>query len=154
MRAADLAARSRISDAIRRHRGLFDLTRDDLGRNLCKAATDGVQGCFATETDPDGNRWPDLSPAYEQWKSFQFPGDPIGVLFRVMANPREVAGDIQVSDDLAVVTYGISEQARQEATWFQDPQNRNQPPRKFFGLTESARAESRSILDDRLKNGV
>jgi hypothetical protein len=54
------ASLSKIQADINRHRHLFDLDRDDPGRKLCKAATDGVQECIANETSPDGR--PDNSP--------------------------------------------------------------------------------------------
>lgn len=135
---------------LERHKHLFDLTRDDLGRRLCKASTDGVQRCIADECTPEGQPWVPLSEAYEEWKSFQFPGNPMGVLYQHMANPREVAGKVQVTTNQAVVTYGVSDQAKQEATWFQEGSGRpghGQPPRPFWGFTDESLAEVAKILD-------
>jgi hypothetical protein len=146
MKAA--AAMARIASDMDRHRHLFDLARDDLGRKLCKAGTDGVQGCIDRQESPEGVRWADLSATYEEWKSFQFPGNPIGVLHQHMADPHEVAGDIVVSPEHAVVTYGITDQARQEATWFQEGDG-HQPARPFWGLTADALKEAEGLLDAR-----
>jgi hypothetical protein len=136
-----------VKAAIERHRRIFDLAENNLGRDFCKAATDGVQANIAGEHDPDGNPWPPLSPDYDEWKSFMYPGQPMGVLHQVMANPHEVAGEVEVTPELATVTYGISEQAREEAAAFQ-------ARRKFWGLTEDSRKASKAILDERFRNGV
>jgi hypothetical protein len=148
------AASAKIVAALGRHKKLFDLTRDDLGRRLCKVATDGVQECIAGQHAPDGSPWPPLDKHYEEWKSFHFPGLPMGVLHQHMANPHEVAGEVVVTADGAKVTYGISDLARREASWFQDPEDGRQPPRRFWGLTEKSRAESRNLLDKRFKDGI
>jgi phage gpG-like protein len=144
------AALARIHADLARHKNLFDLARGDLGRKLCKAATDGVQYSIAREEAPDGSRWADLSTAYEEWKSFRHPGNPIAVLEGTMANPREVAGEVEVAPHRAAVTYGVSDRAKQEAVWFQEGSAR-QPPRPFFGLTPEAVKEARSLLDDRFR---
>jgi hypothetical protein len=141
-------AMAKIKADMDRHRHLFDLDRDSLGAKLCKAATDGVQECIANEESPDGVAWAPLSEKYEEWKSFQFPGSPMGVLHQIMANPHEVAGEVRVTAHEATVTYGVSEQARDEAVWFQEG-DANQPPRPFWGLTTESKQESKSILDAR-----
>jgi hypothetical protein len=142
------AALAKIRADIARHKKLFDLERDELGKHLCKAATDGVQECFAGQHSPDGEGWEYLSPKYDEWKSFQFPGNPIGVLHQVMANPNEVAGEVVVTPDKATVTYGISDQARDEAVYFQEG-NSHQPERRFWGLTETSVDKSKTLLDAR-----
>lgn len=144
------AAMSRIRADMDRHRHAFDLDRNNLGRDLCKAATDGVQATIAAEESPDGKRWDELSEEYDEWKSFQFPGEPIAVLHQIMADPHQVAGEPPaVTADLAEVTYGITEQAKQEAAWFQEGGN-GRPARPFWGLTAASIAESGRILDARL----
>jgi len=142
------AALAKIQSDIARHRELFDLTRDKLGADLCKAATDGVQANLANETQPDGNRLADLSTAYDEWKQFHYPGQQISYLHGVMDNPREVAGEVAVSTDQAEVTYGVSEQARQEYDRF-SAGNDHQPPRPTWGFTRASESEARTILDAR-----
>ena len=146
----------RIKAILDRHRTLFDLQVDGLGQELCAAATDGVQACIAGEHAPDGTPWTPLSEAYEEWKSYQFPGQQMAVLYGLMADPREVAGEIDVSPERAVVTYGTSEEARQQAVWFQEGSGRpghGSPPRPFWGFTDESLARVRAILEKRLKDG-
>jgi hypothetical protein len=146
-----MAMPAKILQDMERHRKLFDLSEGNLGKDLCKAATDGVQECIAREESPDGKRWDDLSPKYAEWKAFQFPGEPVGVLHKTMADPHEVAGLVDVAESWAEVTYGRSDQARAEAEWFQDPKNPNQPPRKFWGFTAESLKAVREILDARFR---
>jgi hypothetical protein len=141
----------KIKASLAKHRKCFDLVEGGLGRELCKVATDGAQACIAGQQAPDGSPWPALSPAYEEWKEFHHPGLPMGLLFGVMANPREVAGTIEVTPDKATVTYGVSAEARAEASYFQEG-DEHQPPRRFFGLTDESRARSKEILDERFKS--
>jgi hypothetical protein len=144
-------ALEKIRADLERHRRLFNLDRGGLGAALCKAATDGVQECIAGEHSPEGAAWPALSERYEQWKSFEFPGQPMGVLYQHMADPHEVAGEVEVTATRAMVTYGRTDQARAEAVFFQDPEGSNQPPRKFWGFTDESLKEVRKLLDDRFK---
>jgi phage gpG-like protein len=148
------AALDRVRAALERHKKLFDLTEDALGRKLCKAATDGVQECIADEKTPDGQAWVPLSEHYEEWKSFHYPGNPMAVLKGIMANPREVAGEVVVRPDHAVVTYGVTDEAREHATWFQEGGGRpghGQPARPFWGFTSASLDEVREILDERFR---
>jgi hypothetical protein len=143
------AAFVKIKADLERHRHLFDLDRDRLGEDLCSAATAGVQECIAGQHAPDGTPWDKLSPAYDEWKSFQFPGEPIAVLYKHMADPHEVAGEVEVAALRAVVTYGISDRAKQEIVWFSEG-DADQPPRPFWGFTAASLAEAGKILADRL----
>jgi hypothetical protein len=140
----------RVRATLDRHRKLFDLTRDDLGKALCKAATDGVHENIAGEHAPDGTPWDKLSAGYAEWKSFHYPGQAMGVLHGTMANPREVAGRPDVATDRAEVTYGVTERARKEYAWFSegDPAA-NRPARPSWGFTAASLAEVGKILDAR-----
>ena len=143
-------AMAKIKADLERHKKLFDLSVDHLGRDLCKAATDGAQECIADEKAPDGSAWPPLSEAYDEWKSFHYSGRPMGVLHQVMANPHEVAGEVEVSAERATVTYGVSEQAKAEASWFQEG-DQHRPPRRFWGFTDASLSRAREILDARFE---
>jgi hypothetical protein len=143
------SAIAKIRADLERHRRLFDFTQDELGKKLCKAATDGVQECFAGSHSPDGEGWEYLSEKYDAWKEFHYPGQPIGVLHGIMSDPHQVAGELDITPSLARVTYGITEAARDLAVWFQDPEGSNQPPRRFWGLTENSKSASKEILDAR-----
>lgn len=143
-------------DRITKVRQAMDLTHDGLGEALCKAATDGVQACLAGEHAPDGSSWKELSDRYEGWKSFHYPGNQISLLHGLMDNPREVAGEPGPNTpERAIVTYGVSEQARLEAEWFQKGSGRpghGAPERPFWGFTDDSRQKIKEILEARLKS--
>lgn len=148
---ARVSGRAEVHADLARLRTLFDLTRGGLGATLCGIATDGVMDNLADEKDADGNRFAALSPDYEAWKSRNFPGQPIGLLHHLMADPAQVSGVPDVSRDRAAVTYGVSEEAREEAAWFieGDPE-RNRPARDFWGLTREALRLVDETLEERL----
>jgi hypothetical protein len=141
-----------LSDLDRIADGL-DFTRDGLGDALLEAAADGVARSFVDQTDADGNHWPELSARYETWKAKHYPGAPMGVRDGVM---REgLPGERNVTKDLAVYTFGTTDEQRQECAWFSEgdaPSNR--PPRPFVGLTDASRARCREILLDHLRDLV
>jgi hypothetical protein len=151
------AALEKIRADMERHRKLFDLSRDNLGRDLCKAATDGVQENIANQVDPKGAPWPSLTFGYSQWKAEEYPGRPMGVLEGLMSDPDEVAGELDISENQASVTYGKTEQARTEAEWFQEGKKAkdgtmHQPPRPFWGFNEGSLKKVAEILDDRFRD--
>lgn len=142
------AATSRIKATIERHRHLFDLDRDGLGHSLCSAATSGVQRNIAGECSPDGTPWPPLSPRYAADKAFDYPGNPMAVLHGLMANPREIAGEVVVERHKATVVEGVTELAKKEYSWFSEG-DADRPPRPSWGFTTSSEAEAKQLLDAR-----
>lgn len=149
--AVRVTGRTKAHDDIARMRSLFDLTRDDLGKTLCEIATDGVMDNMQDETDPDGNPWAPLSDAYGAWKANQFPGQPMAVLHHLMADPAQVKGIQAIARNEAVVTYGVSQEARDEAAWFiEGDEARNRPPRNFWGITGPALQLIDEMLEQRL----
>ena len=132
-------------------RNLFDLKRDGLGALLCAIGTDGVQDNLAAEITPDGEAFADLSPLYEAYKEAHFPGQPIAVLHHLMADPAQVAGIVRVNSHEAEVTYGVSGEARAEAEWFIEG-NERQPPRDFWGLTKEALQRIGETCDARFES--
>lgn len=141
--------REKVRDDLVRMRDLFDLSKDDLGRTLCEIATDGVMDNMQDETDPDGGKWEPLSDAYGKWKANQFPGQPMAVLHHLMSDPAQVKGILAISRNEAVVTYGVSEQAREEAAWFIEG-GPNRPARNFWGITGPALQLIDETLEQRL----
>lgn len=134
-------------------RTLFDLTKGGLGATLCGIATDGVMDNLADGRDADGNPFAALSPDYEAWKSRNFPGQPIGLLHHLMADPAQVSGVVDVARDRAAVAYGVSEEARREAEWFiEGDAAHNRPPRDFWGLTGEALRLVDETLEERLNS--
>jgi len=151
--SAKVTGRSDVHADLARLRSLFDLTKGGLGATLCGIATDGVMDNLADELDADGNRFADLSEGYAAWKSRQFPGQPIGLLHHLMADPAQVSGTLDVTPDRAEVAYGVSQEAVDEASWFieGDP-SRNRPPRDFWGLTKEALRLVDETLEQRLES--
>jgi hypothetical protein len=133
--------------------GCFDLelprAGGTLGEKLLDLAAEGVIDCFLTETDPDGNPWPPLSPTYEQEKQKLVGSQPIGYLYGLLADPAEIVGRRTITADTASMEYGVTQAARDEADWFEtgDP-SRNRPPRPFYGITRTAETRIGRFLDD------
>lgn len=147
---------ARIIADLERHARAFDMTEDKLGESLCAAFTNGVATSIAAQQAPDGTPWADLSEAYAEQKSRSYPGKPIGVRLGLMAASDEVAGDVIVlAPETAMVTYGVTPEARDEAAWFQrgDP-GQNRPARPFWGMTPAAESETQRILAERLKSVI
>ena len=146
---------ARIIADLERHKTFADLTSDGLGDQLIDCAVMGVSECIAGEHDTEGNPWPELSEKYAEWKEWHYPGQQMGVLHFVMARIEEIRGTVYMSTDEARVTYGVSQQARDEFAWFNegDPA-KNRPPRPCWGLTKGSIDASTQILDDRFKRIV
>jgi hypothetical protein len=141
-----------ILDDLRELANLFDLElpRDGgvLGEKLLDIAAAGVADCFLTESDPDGSAWAPLSESYAEMKAERVGGKPIGELYGLMSDPQQIRGERVVRADSAVMTYGVTDDAKAEAVWFQDPETgRNQPPRAFYALTREAVALANDMLD-------
>lgn len=137
-----------IQRDLRKHLDAFDLRRNGLGRELCGITTDGVQDTIAAQQTPDGDPWAPLSEPYATSKARNFPGQPMGVLHHLMADPAQVSGIVRVTRNEAAVTYGVSEEAREEAEWFQEGGS-NQPPREFWGINPDAMQLVGETLDQR-----
>jgi hypothetical protein len=145
----------RIIGHFNKHRRCFDLTEGGLGDDLLKIATDGCMECIEGQHAPDGTQWDDLSEAYAREKERTHPGKPMGVRDELMAQPEEVAGTPDVTPTLAAVTYGISDEARAEASYFINGNPaKNQPPRNFWGFTKESQQASKEKLDRRFKQMV
>jgi hypothetical protein len=139
--------------ALERHKTFLDFTQDRLGDDLLKIATDGCLENIIGEHAPDGTRWDDLSPEYAAYKAKHYGGRPMGVKDFLMAQPVEVAGETNVGPDEATVTYGVSDQAKEEMTWFEngDPA-KNRPPRRFWGFTASSKDAAVKRVVERFKS--
>lgn len=117
---------------------MFDLARYNTGLRALDLAAQGVLDCFQNEADPDGVPWPPLDPSYEGWKTATVGSKPIGYLFGVMSDMAQIQGISVITADQATMTYGITEEAKIEATKFQEGgavTGTNQPPRPFYGFS-------------------
>ena len=146
------AARDRIVADLERQKRFLDFTDNGVGHDLSKIMTDGVLECIIGQNDTDGNPWPALNAQYARDKARRFPGRPMAVLHLTMAQPQEVAGEVEVSPAQVVTTFGVSEDARAEASWFQegDPA-RNRPERRFWGFTDRSIKVTTDYLTRRFK---
>lgn len=143
---------AKICWALERHAAAFDLTRDGLGERLLTIASNGAYHALLRGEDADGNELAALSEDYAAWKEKRYPGRPIGILEHEMAKWVHFQGERAIAPDLATVTYGRNEEAKQEAAWFiEGSQEQNRPPRPFWGLTEDAVKESTEYLTKHLK---
>ena len=140
---------ARILADLERHRTIFDLDNDRLGEELMDLDVVHIIVQMAAERDPDGTQWPELSDAYAKWKAGVSPSNPISYLYGLMDDPEQLMGERSVSADEATMTYGVTEDARQEAVWFQDPQNGSQPERPFYAQTAAGIAAKDELLDRR-----
>lgn len=143
-----------IADLNRILKGI-DFRRNNLGRDLLDMAAEEILECMDRQEDPDGLPWIPLSDAYEEWKSANFPAQPMAVLYGHMKTREQVRGFRVIEQARAEMTYGLDGPTRDEAEWFQDPTNPNQPARPFYGLTphaiQRADAIANSWFDDLIK---
>jgi phage gpG-like protein len=146
---------AKIIGDVRRISRTFDMTQNGLGADLLKAFTDGVKDTIAKEEAPDGTPWDQLDPAYEAWKQKNYPGKPIGFLEEIMADAAQIEGTPRITAEEAETTYGITDVARDHASWFQNgDEDNNQPPRPFWGFTPESLAKIKEILAKRLSESV
>lgn len=147
------AAAQRILDRLERHKTMFDLTRDDLGRKLLDAASINCWLSLTNQEDAQGNALAPLSPDYAKAKEKDKPGYPIGVYDAEMVKREHFFGERRIESDEAEVIYGKNDKAREEAAWFiEGYPNNNRPPRPFWGLTAQTIKESEDILAARLRD--
>lgn len=148
-------AAQRILDRLERHKTMFDLRRDDLGKKLLDAASINSWLSLMSQEDADGNALAPLSEDYAKAKARERPGYPLGVYDAEMIKREHFFGERRVDDGEAEVIYGINDKAREEAAWFieGDPA-RNRPPRPFWGLTEQTVKEAREILTDAMRDRI
>ena len=136
------------------HRVCFDLTLDGLGEHLAEALAVGVWAFMDVETDPQNNAWLPLSERYAEWKSQHFPGQLMSHLYGIMKTPDELKGTLDIRPDGMNQTYGTDEQAQQEAVWFQEGREPNQPERHFYDFNEQAEVLIADVLDVRFNTCV
>lgn len=133
---------------IRALRRVLDLDRKGLGEKLLDAAFEGIKLNCMMGLDSDGRPWPELSAAYAAWKAARYPGSRIGYRDETMLADDQLRGVRAVARHEARMTYGVTDDARQEAGYFieGDPA-RHRPAREFYALTTLAVALSGAILD-------
>lgn len=129
--------------------------RDGLAEEFRTVAVEGIQLQCETQADPDGNTWAQLHPIYEEWKSIEAPGKPIGRLYDTMLSTNELMGVLAVrSEDLAEQYYAVTAMAMYLADQFQKGgvvTGNKQPPRPFWGISQYTYARMGEISDARFE---
>jgi hypothetical protein len=64
-----------------------------------------------------------------------------------MKDPAQLLGELQGSDREVIQTYGISDEAKDHAVWFQEGNEPNQPPRPFYDFNDLAAVYLDSLFD-------
>ena len=137
----------RIVAELERMKRTFDFTYENLGQSLAEANAAGIFEMMEAETGPDAS-WPELSERYAEWKEAHFPGQPMAELYGIMKDPMQLLGEVAITPDQLTQTYGTSEEAKQEAVWFQEGNDR-QPPRPFYSLNGLSNRNIAQVLDAR-----
>ncbi len=130
----------------------FDLDKGGLGEKAMDIAVEVMLRDMDAEQSPDGTRWPDLSDAYAEAKAGIAPGSPMAVLHGEMKSTEQLAGERRITPHRCTMVFGTTQQARDEACWFQegDPGG-NQPPRPFWGFSVEALTRTDHLFDDTFK---
>lgn len=116
---------------------LMDLDQLSLAQGLMDATEAGIYLMSMAEEDPSGAAWPSLHPLYLDWKQHQGLLMSIGRLHGLMLSHEELRGERTIDKHKAEMQYGITQQAREEATQFTEGgavTGTQQPPRPFYDL--------------------
>ena len=140
---------TKILGDLDRHKQIFDLDQNGLGEALMNIDCEVILRDMDAEVDPDGKPWPPLSELYLAWKAIAAPGSPMAVLYGHMKTLAQLKGMRRTTARLAVMVYGIDEEARDLAEWFQEGNaKQNRPPRRFYLQS----AEAQQLKDEYCRN--
>ena len=137
----------KIASDLRRHAEAFRLD-SGLGVELAEASASGIFEYMEAMTDPSNAPWQPLSPKYAAWKAKHYPGRITAERELEMKAPDHLKGQLEIQAHMVIQTYGLNEQAKNEAAWFQegDPA-RNRPPRRFYDLNDLCLLYLSGVLD-------
>lgn len=128
----------------------LDFDRHDLGEDLLDLTADAIRRQMDDELDPDGNRWDELSDEYAEWKARHYPGKPMAVLAGLMKSRPELEGQRHIVQAEARMVYGITDEAKALAEWFQEGNDHGRPARPFYYFDDTAI----QLADDRLNRAL
>lgn len=131
---------------LERFKSLFDFTQRDLANQCAETIAAGIFEYMDAQVGPDNAPWIALSEKYVEWKAKAAPGEPMAVLYRLMKDPTQLYGTLATTAHRLVQTYGTSEEAQQQACWFQEG-NDHQPARPFYALNDLVLITLATILD-------
>lgn len=143
----------RIIRDLRRHCRTFDADR--VGEDVLDLVVEEQMRDFDAEVDPDGSRWPDLSAAYLEFKRRYAATTKMGHLHGNLATEENFRGQRYSDRHEARSAFGTTEQAKDEAEWFEegDPAM-NRPPRHFLGISPLAEQRIDSFLDEQHRKNL
>jgi hypothetical protein len=126
-----------------------------LGVDMLDIVAEGIYERTVIEQEgPDGEPLAPLAPSTLARKArLGFP-ETIGVEHAKMLALEELKGERMIERRTASVIYGKDEQAKEEAEWFQDPSNPNQPDRQFMGLDERIEATIDALFEEVLDRNI
>lgn len=129
----------KLKRTLAKHRRATEFDRGGLGERLLDMTTRLQIRDFRRKVSPDGTPWPKLSPAYARWKARAYPGQPMGKREGLMAADENFRGQRRIVADEAVMVFGVTEEAQEEADHF----SRDRP---FIGLTDEMVHEADAIV--------
>jgi hypothetical protein len=139
---------ARILADIEQAEHVFDFDRDGLGDQAAETTAAAIFEYMDAEVGPDNNPWLELSDRYKKWKDTHFPGRKIGELHLHMKDPQQLRGTLQISSNEMIQQYGVDEEARLLAEWFQEGHSgQNRPPRPFYDFNDLALAALGELFD-------
>ena len=126
----------------------FAFDRDRFGERVAEETAAAIFEYMDAEYGPNNAPWIELAERYRRWKERHFPGRKIGELHLHMKDPMQLRGELQIGPDAMQQTYGLDEQARLEAEWFQEGHSgQNRPPRPFYTLNDLALVRLGELFD-------
>ena len=140
----------RIVGDLHRHKQCWDFSQDRLAEDAAEAAAMGIYITMDYQTDPDGQTWDKLNEKYAKWKAKHRPGMLIGERDGHMKTQEELKGEITLDPDGMTQTYGLDDQAQNEAEWFSEG-NDHRPAREFYALNAKAEELLNAVFDTRFK---
>lgn len=133
---------------LQRHREATEFDRNGLGDAILDATTDVIHRDFEDGVSPDGTPWPPLSPAYEEYKRTAYITTQMGYAEMVMAgDPEQFRGSRYISKTEARASFGITQEAIEEAAFFQID-------RPFWGLNAESINRSVSVARERFLKAI
>jgi hypothetical protein len=135
-----------IAADFERFKTLFDFTRNDLGKEVAELIAAGIFEYMDAQVDPSNIPWVPLSDKYAEWKAKRFPGEKMSELYLRMKAPDQLKGEVEITTHRVAQTYGLDDEARQEAVWFQEGNDR-QPGRRFYEFNDLVLNELAALFD-------
>lgn len=125
------------------------------GDALAAAIAASIVDQAMREKDPDGKVHKRLSPRYAAWKARHGKMLTINFMDDKMLDTRELKGIVAVSKDRMTMTYGVTEAARNKATWAHEGnRKRNRPKRPFYGIDKDGWKFVDAMCDARIDQHI